>query len=289
MATTLAAIPCLMSSVFLALLLYAPFTVKVSLTCCPTATALRLLVVGWWAAAWATYRLWEILAQATCRASTTTRSIGPGLIVHRLIQGGERWEALTLTAPGSVTLRQVGIRSKTFHPPATTNSGYFTCSDTNLNEIWRLGAYSGPLCQVVAGSLPTSWTVTPQGLDVTGGTYSSYQAGDTWTDFTATLEVQIVTNEASWLVRSSHSSGYRFVLGADNDTLGGFTPSNTTPNTLLAFQQNTSDQLGTVALTSLGIDIKPGTWHTVKAVVAGETVNTYLDGQLVLSFNVTKP
>lgn len=214
---------------------------------------------------------------------------GPSLIVHRLIQGGERWEALTLTAPGSVTLRQVGVRSKTFHPPATTNSGSFACSDANLNEIWGLGAYSGPLCQVVAGSLPTSWTVTPQGLDVTGGTYSSYQAGDTWTDFTATLDVQIVTNEASWLVRSSHSSGYRFVLGADNDTLGGFAPSNTTPNTLFAFQQNTNDQLGIVALTSLGIDIKPGTWHSVKTVVSGETVDAYLDGQLVLSFNVTDP
>jgi alpha-L-rhamnosidase len=157
----------------------------------------------------------------------------------------------------------------------------------NLNEIWGLGAYTGPLCQVEAGSLPPTCTVTPQGLDVTGGTYSSFQAGDTWTDFTATLEVQIVKNEAPWLVRSSHSSGYRFVLGADNDTLDGFSPSNTTPNTLLAFQQNTNDQLGIVKLTSLGIDIKPGTWHTVKAVVSGETVKTYLDGQLVLSFNVT--
>jgi Bacterial alpha-L-rhamnosidase C-terminal domain/Domain of Unknown Function (DUF1080) len=84
-------------------------------------------------------------------------------------------------------------------------------------------------------------------------------------------------------------SGYRFVLGADNDTLSGFAPSNTTPNTLLAFQQNTNDQLGVVSLASLGIDIKPGTWHKVKAVVSGETVNTYLDGQLVLSFNVTEP
>ena len=39
----------------------------------------------------------------------------------------------------------------------------------------------------------------------------------------------------------------------------------------------------------MGIDIKPGTWHTVKAVVSGETVNTYLDGQLVLTFTVTDP
>jgi alpha-L-rhamnosidase len=212
---------------------------------------------------------------------------GPGLIVHRLIQGGERWEALTLAAPGSVTLRRVGIRSKTFHPPATLNRGSFACSDSNLNEIWELGAYTGPLCQVPARSLPPTWTVTSEGLDVTGGTYSSYQAGGPWTDYTATLEVQIVKNEASWLVRSSHSSGYRFVLGADNDALSGFAPSNTSPNTLRAFQQNTNDTLGTVDLTSLGLDIKPGTWYAVKTVVSGESVQAYLNDQLVLSFDVT--
>lgn len=194
-----------------------------------------------------------------------------------------------MAAPGSINLGLVGIRSKTFHPPATKNRGSFACSDTNLNEIWELGAYTGLLCQVPARSLPPTWTVTPQGLNVTGGTYSSYQAGATWTDYTATLEVQIVANEASWLVRSSHSSGYRFVLGANNDTLDGFAPSNTTPNTLVAFQQNTNNRLGTVALTSLGIDIKPGTWYTIKTVVSGQTVNAYLDGRLVLSFSVTDP
>jgi alpha-L-rhamnosidase len=214
---------------------------------------------------------------------------GPAFIVHRLIQGGERWQAITMASPGSIQLGLVGIRSKTFHPPDTRNSGSFTCSDKNLNEIWELGAYTGPLCQVKAGSLPPTWTVTQQGLDVTGGTYSSYQAGATWTDYTATLEAKIVANEASWLVRSSHSSGYRFVLGANNDTLDGFAPSNTRPNTLVAFQQNTNNQLGTVALASLGIDIKPGTWYTIKTVVSGETVNAYLGNQLVLSFSVNDP
>ena len=40
-----------------------------------------------------------------------------GLIVNRLLQGGERFQALTLTAPGSVTFDRVGIFSKTFQPP----------------------------------------------------------------------------------------------------------------------------------------------------------------------------
>ncbi|HEY0792218.1 MAG TPA: hypothetical protein VGD78_14230 [Chthoniobacterales bacterium] len=66
----------------------------------------------------------------------------PGLIANRLIQGGERFEALQLGAPGSVTLRLVGIRSTTFHPPHTSNGGSFSCSDAALNDIWGLGTRS---------------------------------------------------------------------------------------------------------------------------------------------------
>ena len=41
---------------------------------------------------------------------------GPGSFFNRLIQGGERFEALTLTTPGSVTLRRVGVQPKFFIP-----------------------------------------------------------------------------------------------------------------------------------------------------------------------------
>lgn len=53
---------------------------------------------------------------------------GPGLIVNRLIQGGERFEAITLSSPGSVTLEKVGIQPKFFIPRRTDNRGSFLCS-----------------------------------------------------------------------------------------------------------------------------------------------------------------
>jgi len=77
----------------------------------------------------------------------------PGLIVNRLIQGGERFQAITLTAPGSVTLRHAGIRPTFFIPPPTRKRGHFVCSDPALNEIWELGAYSLLLNQVPVRSL----------------------------------------------------------------------------------------------------------------------------------------
>jgi aryl-alcohol dehydrogenase-like predicted oxidoreductase len=46
---------------------------------------------------------------------------------------------ITLASPGSVTLRQIGIQPKFFIPRPTSNRGSFRCSDSALNEIWRLG------------------------------------------------------------------------------------------------------------------------------------------------------
>ena len=64
----------------------------------------------------------------------------PGLIVNRLIQGGERFQVLTLASPGSVTLHQVGVQAKFFIPRPSANRGFFHCSDPALNEIWHLGS-----------------------------------------------------------------------------------------------------------------------------------------------------
>src|ERR1700737_3737816 len=49
-------------------------------------------------------------------------------IVNRLVQGGERFQAVTLTSPGSVTLRRVGIQPTFFFPHHSANRGYFRCN-----------------------------------------------------------------------------------------------------------------------------------------------------------------
>ena len=54
-----------------------------------------------------------------------------GLIVERLVQGGERFEAITLASPGSVTIREVSIQAKFFIPQQTKNCGSFSSSDRN--------------------------------------------------------------------------------------------------------------------------------------------------------------
>ena len=158
----------------------------------------------------------------------------PGLIVNRLIQGGERFQVITLAAPGSVTLRQVGVQAKFFIPERDINSGFLRCSDPALNEIWHLGSKAVKLCSVPARSLPTSWTVTAQGVKVPGNEFTGFQGGAAWTDYMATFDVQVLSNETAWLLRATAFDGFRLVLAADNDTLGI-----SKPNTLRAYSQRT--------------------------------------------------
>ena len=211
-------------------------------------------------------------AASLSRVNTYSPS-GPGLIVSRLIQGGERFQALTLTTPGSVTLRRVGVRP-TFVSPPTASQGYFRSSDSALNEIWGLGAFTLEFNRVPVRSLPTTWTATPQGLDVKGSTFSVYQAGTAWTNYVVNFDVKVVSNETGWMVYGVPLFGFRFTLAADNDVVGP-------PNTL---RITVPFSAGTRAPSAdLPFDLKPGTWHHVR-IVAGTTLDTYVDDQLVMSF-----
>jgi alpha-L-rhamnosidase len=201
----------------------------------------------------------------------------PGLIVNRLIQGGERFEAITLASPGNVTLRKVGIQAKFFIPRQTKNRGSFNSSDPAINEIWHLGSSALELCSVPTRSLPPKWAVTPEGVEVPGNEYSGYQGGATWTDYTANFNVQVLTNEAAWLVRASDFNGVRLVLAADNDALGI-----SKPNTLRAYVQFSKAPLGEATVP----EIKPGSWHSVRNEVVGNTAQIFLDNQLILTLDL---
>jgi alpha-L-rhamnosidase len=145
---------------------------------------------------------------------------GPGLIVNRLIQGGERFQAITLAASGTVTLRRTGIRSTTFSPAPSANLGSFRSSDSRLNEIWDLGAYTLLLDQLPPRDQPPLWRVTSLGMDVPHSLVALYQGGGGWTDYTASFNVQLISNEAAWAVRDDALVGYAVILDADNDTVG---------------------------------------------------------------------
>ena len=92
---------------------------------------------------------------APSRAENFTLT-GPGTVGNGplQIQGGQRFQALSLTTPGTVELTSVGIHFR--HPNASSDdyAGHFLSSDDELNRIWFQGAYTNDTNMVPIGALP---------------------------------------------------------------------------------------------------------------------------------------
>ena len=206
----------------------------------------------------------------------------PGRITNAQIQGGERYEEITLTSPGSVTLSGAGIQYTPYKPKTTKNAGYFVSSSDELNKYWYDGAYTAQVNQMPVGTTGPRWNTDQRLLDVPGSSAGTgiVTRGTSWTDYTATFDTRVTTNQAGWTVRGSDDqNGYLLILDAANDTASG--PG---PNVLQEIGE-TDGNYQTIANVPLAKPIVAGTWHSVKEVVSGTKVTTFLDGVRIAGFD----
>lgn len=203
---------------------------------------------------------------------------GAGVIVNRYVQGGERYQELTLTTPGSITLSGVWIHYEPFLGTPPTFAGHFVSSSALLNKLWYDGAYTVNLVQMRPGTPAGYWTVTNGTLSAQGGGTGLLKQGGTWTNYTASFQASLVAEQVGWAVRASApNTKYLLILDASNDPVG-------TPNAL----QELSDSGGvyhTIAEVPLPFAVTPGSWYAIKTVVSGTTVATSINGAQVASFN----
>lgn len=196
-----------------------------------------------------------------------------GMITNQYVQGGERFEELTLTAPGTVTLGSIGIDYIADRTQASSLPGYFYSSSDELNRIWYDSEYTDQLDSVPDRSLPGAWTVAGGALDATGAQppVGLLDQGSGWTDYTSAFDTEIVSNQAGWIVRGQDfQDGYLFILDDNVDTAG-------TPDRLQEFAMVNGGytSLGSVALPSA---LAAGSWHAVSTTVSGSTISVSLDG-----------
>ncbi len=76
----------------------------------------------------------------------------PGIITASMIQGGERYERISLTTPGTLTLRGAGVQFMAYDATPDKYQGWFLSSDDVLNRIWYAGAYTTQLNMIPPGS-----------------------------------------------------------------------------------------------------------------------------------------
>ncbi|HEY1486248.1 MAG TPA: family 16 glycoside hydrolase, partial [Micromonosporaceae bacterium] len=219
-------------------------------------------------------------AEGDSARSDTYPVTGAGTITNPAVQGGERYEELTLTSPGTVTLSGVGINYIADRTQASAYPGYFVSSSDQFNKIWYDGAYTAQIDSVPTGSLPSAWSITGGVLQANGGGVGLLTTGGGWSDYTDTFDTDIIDGQAGWVVRGRDANdGYVFILNASNDTAG-------TPNTLQEFdlQGGTYTSVGTATLPTA---LAPGTWHTVSTRVSGTTLTVSLDGAQIATVTMS--
>jgi alpha-L-rhamnosidase len=201
---------------------------------------------------------------------------GAGTIANKYVQGGERYEEITLTAPGSVTLSRVGITYIADQTQAASLPGWFDSSSSEFNSIWYDSEYTDQLDSIPAQSLPSVWSANGSALDAAGTAQGDniglLSSGSGWGDYTATFQADVVDNQAGWVVRGQdENDGYVFIL---NDS----TDANGTPNTLqeLNLHGGTYTSIGSVSLPAA---LAANTWHTVSTTVSGSTLTVSLDNK----------
>lgn len=207
----------------------------------------------------------------------------PGPIRAHLLQAGQRFQAITLLGTGSIQISGVGfIPSFRLDTPDDPRAGAFTCSDPDLNNIWQIGVHTVNACSVPVGSIPPIYVATPMGLVIYGCEYTAYRPGNSWTDYTASFDIEILQNEATWLVRSaSMSTGTMMVLCASDDTVPV-----STPGTLRIYLMN--QQPGAlIATVPMPFRVAAHTVYPVSVTVAGSTLTVTIDGTQVFSATVS--
>jgi alpha-L-rhamnosidase len=76
-----------------------------------------------------------------------------GMLTNAYVQGGERYQMVSLTTPGSVSLGAVGIQIGFYCPGTEGYHGHFVCSDEQLNRIWYACVYTLQTNMLPPGSI----------------------------------------------------------------------------------------------------------------------------------------
>ena len=74
------------------------------------------------------------------------------------VQGGERFQAIQLTTPGTVTLSGLGITTEFDNVGPSAYNGYFLSNDDTLNKIWYDGVYTAQTDAIPAGGVCSNAT-----------------------------------------------------------------------------------------------------------------------------------
>jgi hypothetical protein len=152
-----------------------------------------------------------------------------------LLQGGQRWQSITLLTNSSITLSGIGFRPSVEINQIDSLSGAFSASDPNYKEVWALGARAVQAACVEANSKPSTWQITSDGVRIIGQYPAQSMKGAGMSDYTMSFSTKIVRGGTGWKVAAAINTSYGpyFVLTSNGSTFANTDESLVPRNTLV--------------------------------------------------------
>ncbi|OOQ84388.1 glycoside [Penicillium brasilianum] len=212
------------------------------------------------------------------------------------VQGGQRWQSITILSKGHITLTEVGFVPTIDHVDLDNLPSTFTCSNPTYNEIWKLGANAAAAACFDAKSQPSTWEVTEEGAYIRGQKPGPGVSGMDWTDYTMTFSSKIVRGGTGWSISQAVSgTGLLLLLVSnlpDETTFVNTNKTLTPPNSIvvasgygLVNQTTLDSQL--VGKFPVSVDIKEGEWYKISTtLLSGSQLSIDIDGNSVLNISL---
>lgn len=161
-----------------------------------------------------------------------------GHFVAPLIQGGQRWQSITLLTGGSISFQSVGFEATVDPTVVSDFPGTFNSSDETFNEVWKLGAVAASTACVEKGSQGAVWEVdSDKGVLVRSTKPAITLEAIDFADYTLDFETNIARGGIWWSVASTErTQAIQLMLVGDLPEETTFVNTNRTflrPSTIL--------------------------------------------------------
>ncbi|KAJ5618316.1 hypothetical protein N7528_006959 [Penicillium herquei] len=198
-----------------------------------------------------------------------------GKIEAFLLQGGLRWQSITLLDNSTLTITNLGLRPSVVIHETQDLRGSFSTSNDGYQDVWDLGARAVQAACYDAGSQPSTWQITQDGAFIPGQYPAVSAKGNGFSNYTLEFQTKITTGGTGWRVAGGANGGYGayFVLTSNGPVLQNSNITALPQNSLVAgygFSITNQTILSsapprTYALSQTDIDEE--TWYTIRTTI----------------------
>lgn len=210
----------------------------------------------------------------------------PGRTESFLLQGGQRWQSITLlTNSSTITIGSVGFKPSVQIEDLNKLSGSLATSKSVYDDVWGLGARAVQAACVEKGSQPSTWEITSDGALIRGQYPAVSAKGNGFANYTLEFSTKITQGGTGWRVVGGANGGYGayFVLTSNGPDLGSDGIDPLARNTLTAgYGWSIVNQPLLVSVDPrsypVSTPIEDGTWYRIATTINATGYAISVDG-----------